>query len=230
MAICALLGGSWLLAQRQEAAPANRPHLGLFTTLPILWGESASISEMLATPPPPHWAKAVLDSRYRITPLDVVEPGSLRYLLIAQPRPLAPAENVALDDWVRRGGRVLLFADPMLTWHSTFSIGDKRRPQDVVLLSPILARWGLELRFDEGQGGEERTVSGLPIRLAGTLALTGKGHAARCTVTDEELVAECRIGKGTALVVADAALLEPDGDEAAKGSALESLLDRALGQ
>ena len=50
---------------------------------------------------------------------------------------------------MRGGGRVLLFADPMLTRHSAFALGDRRRPQDVVLLSPILARWRLELQFDE---------------------------------------------------------------------------------
>lgn len=49
-------------------------------------------------------------------------------------------ENVALDDWVRAGGARALFADPLLTFNSRFSIGDRRRPQDVATLSPILTR------------------------------------------------------------------------------------------
>ena len=67
--------------------------------------------------------------------------------MMIQPRPLSPQENVALDNWVAAGGRLLLFADPALTEDSAFAIGDRRRPQDVVLLSPILARWGLELEL-----------------------------------------------------------------------------------
>ena len=44
--------------------------------------------------------------------------------------PLAqPAEDlVALDDWVRGGGRVLLLADPMLEWPSKRPLGDPLRP------------------------------------------------------------------------------------------------------
>lgn len=208
--------------------------LGVFTSLPILWGESPNISDMLAKPPPPHWVKGVLERHYRIAPLNVVEPGELRLLLMAQPRPLSPTENVALDQWVRDGGRLLLLADPMLTWDSVFALGDRRRPQDIVLLSPILSRWGLELRFDEGQPGNERTVAGIPVRLHGTLALTGQGHAARCRIEHYGLIASCRIGRGQVTVVADAALLEPDAEgagtkEASKAAVFESLLQRAFG-
>ena len=208
--------------------------LGVFTSLPILWGESPNISDMLAKPPPPHWVKGVLERHYRIAPLNVVEPGELRLLLMAQPRPLSPTENVALDQWVRDGGRLLLLADPMLTWDSVFALGDRRRPQDIVLLSPILSRWGLELRFDEGQPGNERTVAGIPVRLHGTLALTGQGHAARCSIEDHGLIASCQVGRGQVTVVADAALLEPDAEgagteDARKAEVFESLLHRAFG-
>ena len=210
-------------------APAARPMMGLFTSLPIWWGESESIAETLAEPPQPHWVRSLLEQRYRVTPLDTLGPDALPpLLLIAQPRPLAPQENVALDTWVRQGGRVLLFADPMLTWHSRFAIGDKRRPQDVVLLSPILYRWGLELRIDEAQPGGEREMAGLPVNLPGWLVLTGQGHKAHCDLSPQGLVARCRIGKGRATIVADAALLEPEA--ASDGQdALEGLLEQAFG-
>lgn len=230
LAALAIAASSWAIWRdyRTSSNPAERPALGLFTSLPIWWGESDSIAQMLAEPPKPHWAREWLEQRYRVAPLDTLGGDPLpQLLLIAQPRALAPQENVALDNWVRHGGRVLLFADPMLTWHSRFAIGDKRRPQDVVLLSPILSRWGLELRFDEGQTSSAREIAGLPVNLAGSLALTGNGHNANCRLFAEGLVAQCEIGKGRATIVADAAMLEPEAAEAGQ-EALESLINQAF--
>lgn len=225
-----IIATSWAVwrGHRDPASPAERPALGLFTSLPIWWGESDSVTDMLAKPPQPHWARVWLEQRFQVTPLDTLDAHRLPpLLLVAQPRALAPQENVALDNWVRRGGRVLLFADPMLTWHSRFAIGDKRRPQDVVLLSPILSRWGLELRFDETQPGGEREIAGLPINLTGSLALTGRGHNANCSLLAEGLVAQCRVGKGRATIVADAAMLEPEAANAGQ-DALDRLISQAF--
>lgn len=211
----------------------EKPALGLFTSLPIYWSESASVSEALEGGDDQHWARSAWEEDHRVVPLDTLEPESLAplaKLVLAQPRPLAPAENVALDAWVGGGGRLLLFADPLLTEHSRFALGDKRRPQDVVLLSPILTRWGLQLSFDEEQGEGERTVRygaiTLPERLAGRLRTVAPGAPARCAIAAGGLVAECAIGKGRATVIADAALLDSERDAAAP---LQALTARALG-
>ena len=205
--------------------------VGLFSTLPILWAESATLTDMLKSPPRPHWAKAELTQRGGIVPLDSL--GQLHgfgVLLMAQPRPLSPQENVALDDWVHQGGRVLLFADPLLTAPSAFAPGDKRRPQDVVLLSPILTRWGLRLEFEESQPFGERATDlygdSFPVNLPGRF-VAAKGEGA-CTLAAGGLAAECRIGKGRVLAVADAALFETgdEGAEAARRAVLGHLLDR----
>lgn len=230
LAALAIVASSWAVwrGHRDPASPVERPALGLFTSLPIWWGESDSVAEMLAKPPQPHWARVWLEQRFQVTPLDTLDAHRLPpLLLVAQPRALAPQENVALDNWVRRGGRVLLFADPMLTWHSRFAIGDKRRPQDVVLLSPILSRWGLELRFDDTQSGGAREIAGLSVNLAGSLALTGNGHNANCRLFAEGLVAQCEIWKGRATIVADAAMLEPEAADSGQ-EALESLMRQAF--
>ncbi|MCW1381268.1 GldG family protein [Novosphingobium sp. KCTC 2891] len=213
---------------------AHRPALGLFTSLPILWNEAPDVAAMLAPASgPPHWARTALEQRYALVPLDTLTaPGKLRLLLMAQPRPLSPQENVALDGWVRGGGRLLLFADPMLTWESAFALGDRRRPQDVVLLSPILAHWGLELRFDEDQPPGLREIEGstLPVNLAGHFALrAGGAEGSRCRIVEAGFVADCAIGNGRALVVADAALLEPGDSAGSRKAALDGLLDRAFG-
>src|SRR5205085_2218154 len=109
-----------------------------------------------------HWAKAALAEEGPLTALDTLTPETLKGLdriVMAQPRALSPDENVVLDNWVRGGGQVLLFADPMLTEESRFPLGDRRRPEGTVLLSPILKRWGLELPFDDDQPFGERSVA-----------------------------------------------------------------------
>ncbi|MBB4858457.1 hypothetical protein HNO88_001780 [Novosphingobium chloroacetimidivorans] len=147
-------------------------------------------------------------------------------LVLIQPRPLTPDENVALDTWVRAGGHVLLFADPMLTVHSAFALGDPRRPQDVAMLSPILDHWGLSLEFDDTQRNEERyqQVRGtsIPVNLRGQLRVSPAGA---CRTEATKLLADCRIGKGRAVVIADAALF--DGEDAGRVGAFRALISLA---
>ncbi|WP_068072037.1 Gldg family protein [Novosphingobium lentum] len=211
--------------------PDDRPELGLFTSLPILWNEADGVAQQLASPGPPHWAKLALERRYRPSALDTLDRLRLPHrLLIAQPRPLSPAENVALDSWLRGGGRLLLFVDPALTWDSAFAPGDRRRPQDIALLSPILARWGLQLLFDETRVPGEHSVQpgAIPVNLPGELTLRQGGFDAHCAIAANGLVARCRIGRGRALIVADAAMLEPADDTAARVAALGALLEEAF--
>ena len=158
----------------------------------------------------------------------------LDHLLLAQPRALSPAENVALDEWVRAGGRLLLFADPMLTSHSQFAIGDPRRPQDVALLSPILARWGLELTFDttqpQGERIEEAFEMAIPVDLAGAWVPFASEAPGECAIVASGIAARCRIGKGQVFLLADAALLdgEEDPDPSRRRAMLDGLLDQSL--
>lgn len=203
--------------------PGPKDELGLFTSLPVMMGEAGDVAEVISRPPEPHWAKEALSERFRLRSFDTLRPpGSLRFLLVAQPRPLSPEENVALDDWVRGGGRLLLLADPMATFESRFAIGDPRRPQDTVLLSPILARWGLQLRFDEDQQPGEREIAGWPVNLPGSLA---PAPGAQCRTEAQGLLADCRIGSGRAVILADSALL----DDPRFRPALDALLSRAFG-
>jgi hypothetical protein len=228
--VAAVIGLAWAVAQR--ASPPTEP-IGLFTTLPIMWSESGDIAAEIQGKAEPHWAKAVLTKRGALTPLDTLTGpsghaplGKLGQLVIAQPRPLSPQENVALDDWVKGGGHLLLLADPALTEESALAIGDPRRPQAVVLLSPILQRWGLELRFDEAQafGETEREVMGLktPVNLPGHFVTEGQ---TTCQLWGEGLAVSCRIGKGRVVALADAALLERDDPGGARDDAFMALLD-----
>lgn len=213
-------GGSASGKNGDEALPG----IGLYGSLPILWGENDDIRGFLKSGKGGHWARDLLQSG-SLTPLDSLADadGSLPLpqgyvLVLAQPRPLTPQENVALDDWVRAGGRVLLFADPMLTAHSIFALGDARRPQDMAMLSPILGRWGLLLEFDEAQKPGERLAElregAVPVNLPGRFRTPQKAgkEAVRCSLEAAGLMADCRVGSGRVVALADAALLEDSHD------------------
>lgn len=226
-------------ATDQKSGEAEMPKtpLGLSTTLPIYWQESPDFATILREEGERGWVRQALETRFDLVPLDVLSAETLApldHLLLAQPRALSASENVALDEWVRAGGRLLLFADPMLTSHSQFAIGDPRRPQDVALLSPILARWGLELTFDTAQPQGERSENAfgmdLPVDLAGAFVPITSEVQGECTITQTGIAARCRIGEGQVTLLADAALLdgEADPDLPRRRTRLDELVGQSL--
>jgi hypothetical protein len=202
--------------------------------LPLIWSESGDIRGRLAETASAHWAIALLARQGHVVPIDTLAGAngalplpSNAVLVLAQPHPLMPEENVALDAWVRAGGKLLLFVDPMLTAPSEFALGDARGPQRTAMLSPILRHWGLELQFDPGQHPGEHMVdyrgADLPVDLPGRFVAS---RDARCRIQGTGVVAECRIGRGTVLAAADAAVF--DGDDAGRSKILMTLLSRLL--
>lgn len=212
--------------------PRDRAPLALFTTLPLYWGEAADISETIAGTARPHWARAAIERRFGLRPIDVLTAETLapfRQLLLAQPRALSPEENVALDAWVRSGGKLLLFADPMLTAESRFALGDPRRPADTVLLSPIFGHWDLELQFDEdpqaNEHAREALGADLPVNRPGRFVTRGQDN---CRLWGDGLAVTCAIGEGRLVAFADAALLENAEQPGQRREALLFLLDTAF--
>ena len=218
----------------QHAGPieaGKRPTLGLMTSLPIYWSSGDALARLAQKPAQTHWARAALEQSYRVEPLDTLAPTALDaadILILAQPRALSPLENVALDEWVRGGGRVLLFADPALVLESEYPLGDPRRPQESALLSPILRRWGLELTFDESQAPLRRVTQGdivLDIAAAGAFERT-EGEDAVCRLAAERVIAECAVGQGRVVAIADATLLEDTAGTPAGRKVLAALIAR----
>ena len=193
---------------------ATKPALGLMTTLPLQWSEGG-IEADLAADAQAHPAYARLQAQYDVRPLDsfdALAKSPLSLMLLAQPRALAPSELVTLDAWVRDGGRLLILADPALLWGSLYPLGDKRRPLFTSLLSPLFSHWGLELVLPmSGQDAIAlREIDGFNIRTRTPgewMPKTGKASAI-CTIAAHKLLADCRVGKGRAIVVADADLLD----------------------
>jgi hypothetical protein len=182
------------------ARAAGKPKLLLLTSLPLVFGEQFSL-EGAGSP-----ALKALQSRYRVEPISVTSERELAnsgLLLLAHP-PAQAAENlVALDEWLRRGGRLLLLADPMLEWPSSRPLGDRLRPAPMFMDLGLLQHWGLRLDAPDKRGPEIRRLGGYEVLTESPGVLSGK-----CAIGADRLVAQCRIGNGRAIVVADADLLD----------------------
>jgi hypothetical protein len=215
------------------------------SSLPLYWPLGAEIGEITGGSAALPWQRAAMEGAYAIEPLDTLAPipglapgapatdplAGLERLAVIQPRGLSPADNVALDDWVRAGGRLLLVLDPALTGDYDLPLGDPRRPVDSALIPPVAARWGLAVRFDAEQAAAvvERQLGGaaLPLALAGEVAITDP-DAARCTLLAEGAAAQCDVGKGRVTLIADAALFEHPELAGEGGAGLRALLGEAL--
>ncbi|HEV2593972.1 MAG TPA: hypothetical protein VGU01_02085 [Sphingomicrobium sp.] len=179
--------------------PERRPTLLLLTSLPILFGEGFSLngggSPVLKR----------LQARYRVEPISITDPEELakgRLLLMAQPQAQIAENLVALDAWLRGGGRLLLLADPLLEWDSDRPLGDLTRPSLMFMDTGLLAHWGLRLESPDQPGAAERQLGGYRVLTRSPGALFGA-----CTISADRLVAHCRLGRGVATIVADADVL-----------------------
>jgi hypothetical protein len=194
---------------------AERPTLLFLTSLPLVFGEDFSL-EQSGSP-----ALRALETRYRVVPISITDSAELakgRLLLMAHPQAQAPDDLVALDEWVRRGGRMLLLADPMLEWPSKRPLGDPLRPPPMFTDTGLLGHWGLRLDAPNKRGSRTEKLGGYVVMTDSPGELSG-----RCSIADG-FVAHCRIGKGRATIVADADLL----DAARLGSEAGHNLDGVL--
>jgi hypothetical protein len=166
--------------------------MALLTSLPLIFGEEFGLERSGSA------ALTRLDQRYNVVPIGVADAASLsgqRLLLMAHPRAQPAGALVDLDRWVRKGGRVLLLADPRLDWESGRPLGGRLRPPPAFADTGLLAHWGL-------------TLSGPTTDGRGYLAGTRSGRS--CDVSNEGLVARCRIGAGAATIIADADFLNDE--------------------
>lgn len=210
----ARLGYAWF--NRAPKVSADRPALLLLTSLPLVFGEEFSLRQ---TGSP---AARALESRYRLVPISVTDPSELskgRLLLMAHPLAQPAEDLVALDEWVRGGGRLLLLADPMLEWPSTRPLGDPLRPPAMFMDTGLLGHWGLRLDAPDERGAAVRALGGYRVNTASPGKLFGG-----CAISGDRFVAHCRIGKGQATIIADADLLNVAGDDGASRHNLDAIL------
>ena len=185
---------------RPAQRAAQKPTLLFLTSLPLVFGEQFSLQES-GSP-----ALKALQSRYRVLPISVTDARDLskgRVLLMAQPLAQTAENLVALDSWVRRGGRVLLLADPLLEWPSERPLGDPLRPSAMFMDTGLLQHWGVRLDGPDRRGPQVRRLGGKEILTVSPGSLKGT-----CQTAGDGLVAHCRVGQGRATIVADADLLD----------------------
>jgi len=186
------------------------------TSLPLVWGEGASMESILSGEAEPAPIYRYWRDRYDIVAVDSLEnlvDENPDIVILAQPRAMDPADLADLDAWVRAGGAAIILTDPDLLWSSDLPLGDPRRPLVSGLLSPLLDHWGLELVADT----ENRTDL-VRLRLGSHVFATRgvgmlehvaakAGAGARCDTGEGGFLARCKIGQGQAIVVADADFL-----------------------
>ena len=187
------------LARGRDAPAAEKPRLLLLTSLPLLFGEGFELD------PKPSPLIEALGESHEVTAIDTTAAAALargRLLLMAQPRAQTADNLVALDRWVRGGGRLLLLADPRLDWPSELPLGDLNRPPPMFADTGLLGHWGLRLDAPERPGPAQAKLGQVELDTLspGRLARTG----GNCTIAQDGLVARCPLGRGRIIVVADA--------------------------
>ena len=202
-------------AESPSESPEVKPRIQLMTSLPLVWGDGASMEEILSgdSQPAPiyrHW-----QSRYDIAAVDSLEnlaQDNPDIIILAQPRAMDPADLTTLDAWVRRGGTVIIFTDPDLVWPSELPLADPRRPLISGLLSPLLGHWGLELvAAEKNRAAVDLRFAGYSFATRGVGKLTplpdSSGSDVRCKGSAADFIMRCSVGRGQASIVADADFL-----------------------
>ena len=206
--------------ERRESAetPAvtKKSELMLLTSLPLVFGEQFGL-EGGGSP-----ALKAIEERYKVRPISVTDAKTLgrgRLLLMAHPM-AQPAEMlVDLDRWVRGGGRVVLIADPFLEWPSERPLGDPLRPPPAFADTGLLGHWGLRLDAPDERGPKLLSLGGKDVLTDSPGRLFGG-----CPISEDRLVAHCRIGKGNATIIADADFLNVDSLDGPTADNLNGLL------
>ncbi|MEO8722417.1 MAG: DUF4350 domain-containing protein [Sphingobium sp.] len=198
----------WPDAAVSPTRSAKRPVAGVMSALPLFWTAAASPGALLDRARDQAFVDTSSFDLRAIDHLDTASLAGFDTLLLAQPRLLQPAELVALDAWVRKGGRLVVLADPLLVWPGDWPIGDPRRPPLTSLLDPLLAHWGLELEAAGASGNIDRRVlkNGAVLMLAGASRFT-IAHK-ECALRENGLVAVCKLGRGRVRLIADADMID----------------------
>ncbi len=204
--------GHVLLAMlyRPAAAPGAAPTATMLTGLPLRWAGGGSLAAMIAEGANDDPA---LDRLEALGPTSLVDslvdhvppPGGA--LLLAHPRALAPQDLVAIDAFVRGGGRAVVLADALSGWPPRHPLGDPRNPPVTSLLTPLLDHWGIGL--SAAPPDEEAPLA---VAVEGArLRLSSAGRFDRlpttCRAFADARIARCRIDAGEAWLVGDADLL-----------------------
>lgn len=129
----------------------NQPKVGLITALQVNGGQNPMQAQMGGGQPSPPWViMQQIREFFTIVPLtaDVAQiPKDVSMLLLIQPENLSSQAQVAIDQFVLGGGKVLLFVDPHAESVSPPGMGGMGRPATGNLdgIKKLMAAWGVSM-------------------------------------------------------------------------------------
>ncbi len=195
---------------RPAASVPGAPAATMLTGLPLRWSGSGDMAAIISDRAVDDPALTRLESLGPVVLADslidaVPPPGGA--LLIAHPRALAPQELVAIDAFVRGGGKAVVLADALSGWPAPHPLGDPRNPPITSLLTPLLDHWGVTL--GAAPTGDHAVVAadveGARLRLSS--AGVFERLPPTCRSFADRRIIRCPIGAGEAWLVGDADLL-----------------------
>ena len=134
-------------------ARPTQPKIGMITSLKIE-GTTPTMQQMQAGPenPAPPWAIMQQIREFftvQTLAIDVPQiPADIDLLLLAQPENLSQQTQLAIDQFVLGGGKVLAFVDPNAETNSALAnMGspEKRTPGTIDGMKKLMAAWGVSL-------------------------------------------------------------------------------------
>lgn len=128
----------------QVLSRPQRPSIGLMSTLPLMGGFDSKTRKNLAPWLIAQEIRKVFEVQ-ELAPEAEQIPEDLRVLMLVHPKHLAQSTLRAIDQFVLRGGRLLVFVDPYSErdrGDRYFGIPSKDKSSD---LAPLLKAWGVRL-------------------------------------------------------------------------------------
>ncbi|WP_301588831.1 Gldg family protein [Sabulicella glaciei] len=135
-----------------ELSAPEKPVVGLLTPLPLNGDPRAMMMRQPALARPQVVIQQLRDAYEvrEVAPDAAVIPQGIRILLLAHPQALSEATQYAVDQFVLRGGRLLLLIDPLSEMQATRPGPDGRPPTETASsLDRLLGAWGIEAPANE---------------------------------------------------------------------------------
>lgn len=202
-----------LVPQAYAIAPDKQVRVTMLSALPLEQVDGEAVAARLHGRVDTAPVLALLNDQFSVRLVDDVTAAGLAQadvLMLAHPRTLSPQTLVAIDAWVRAGGKAIVLADGLSSWPPSYPLGDPRNPPVTSMLTPLLTHWGVRLdapsATDSGLHLWWQGQHRLHLLSAGRLVTENGG----CSLSNDGIYGDCAIGAGRVLLLADADLLHQD--------------------
>jgi len=124
----------------------KQPKIGLLSSLPLEGGMSQGQFGMGGQPTPPWAIMEGIKDLFEVTNLDATLeeiPNDISILMLAQPENLSEGAQYAIDQFVMRGGKALVFVDPNA--ESANPMGGMQGGGSLEGINKLLGAWGVSV-------------------------------------------------------------------------------------